>query len=125
MKTVYAATIALLLVGSASAHHSYAMFEVDKTVSLTGTVKSWQWTNPHTWLVMMAADAANKEVEWQVEGSSPTILHRYGVTRDLVKAGDKVTVVVHPLKSGGNGGQMQSITTADGKTIDLASAPQQ
>jgi hypothetical protein len=115
---------ALLVPGSALAHHSYAMFEVNKTITLTGTVKSWQWTNPHTWLVMVAQDARHKDVEWQVEGSSPTILHKYGATRDLIKAGDRITVVIHPLKSGANGGQLQSITNADGKTIDLADAPQ-
>jgi hypothetical protein len=122
MKGLYAA--ALLFSTGAVAHHSYAMFEVNKTVTLTGSVKSWQWTNPHTWLVMVSPDAQNKDVEWQVEGSSPTILHKYGATRDMIKAGDRVTVIIHPLKSGAHGGQLQSITTADGKSIDLAEAPQ-
>jgi hypothetical protein len=121
----YICTVLLLLTSAdlASAHHSYAMFDVQKTLSLTGTVKSWQWTNPHSWLVMTVPDAAGEEVEWGLEGSAPTIYRRYGMTRDAVKAGDRITVVVHPLRSGANGGQLQSITTSDGKTFDV-SAPQ-
>ena len=125
MKAVRATVVAVLLVAdAASAHHSYAMFEVNKTVSLTGTVSKWEWTNPHTWLVVVAPASDGKNVEWQIEGSSPAVWRRYGRNREIVKTGDRVTVMIHPLRSGANGGQLQSITTADGKTIDLSANPQ-
>jgi hypothetical protein len=107
---------------TALAHHSYAMFDVKKTLSLTGTVKDWQWTNPHTWLVLVAPGPEGEGTEWNIESSSPAIWRHYGGNRDMVKSGDRVTVVMHPLRSGAIGGELQAITTADGKTYDLSQA---
>jgi hypothetical protein len=98
----------------ASAHHSYAMFDLQKDVMLTGAVKDWQWTNPHTWLVLDQATDNGKAMEWRLEGSSPGVLRQKGWGREMVKAGDRVTVRMHPLKDGSAGGQISGITAADG-----------
>jgi len=102
----------------ALAHHSYAMFERDKDVVLTGTVKEWQWTNPHTWLVLDVLDGQGKLVEWSIEGQSPQVLRLLGFPgKDMMKPGDKVTVHIHPLRDGTKGGQLASATTSDGQTF--------
>jgi hypothetical protein len=102
--------LALLAMVPVSAHHSFAMFDNDKTVTLEGTVKEFQWTNPHTWVQVLVRDAATgKEVEWSVEAGSPNGLSRQGWSRHSAKAGDKATVTVHPLKNGNPGGSLISL----------------
>ena len=109
--------LAALASAPASAHHSYAMFDTAKTVTLTGSVKEYQWTNPHAWIQLLVRDpATGKDVEWSIEMAAPTLMSRTGWTRTSLKAGDKATVVIHPLKSGQVGGAMVS-TTVDGKPI--------
>jgi hypothetical protein len=101
----------------ALSHHSYAMFDHEKEVVLTGTVKDWQWTNPHTWLVLDVMDGEGNLVEWNIEGQSPQVLRLQGFAgKDTMKQGDKVTVHIRPLRDGTTGGQLASVTTADGRT---------
>ena len=69
---------AAVLAGSAQAHHSFAMFDNQKDVTIEGTVKSFQWTNPHTWIQLMVKDANGTEAEWSLEGQSPNGLVRQG-----------------------------------------------
>jgi hypothetical protein len=103
---------------SASAHHSGAMFDRTKEITLTGTVKEVQWTNPHAWLEVMVPDQTGKPVQWGIEfGGGPQALIRIGFTRSNVKAGDKVTVLAHPLRDGRPGGSFMSVTLADGKVL--------
>ncbi len=100
-----------LAVAPAFAHHSFAMFDDSKTMTLEGTVKEFQWANPHIWVQVMVKDpATGKEVEWSIEGASPNGLLRQGWTRKSIKAGDKATVVMHPLRDGGPGGTLVSVT---------------
>ena len=94
----------------ASAHHSFAMFDNNKNMTIEGVVKEFQWTNPHTWVQVMVKDASGKEVEWSVEGGSPNGLARQGWTRRSAKPGDKAVVVIHPLKDGGAGGSLVSLS---------------
>ena len=101
---------ALLAAVPAFAHHSFAMFNNDKTITLEGTVKEFQWTNPHIWVQVMVPDATGKPVEWSIEGGSPNGLSRQGWSRKVAKAGDKATVTVHPLKDGSPGGSLISLT---------------
>ena len=101
---------ATLLVGPALAHHSFAMFDETREVTLDGTVREFQWTNPHSWVQLAARDANGKEVEWSIEGSSPNNLARFGWTRTSLKVGDRVEAVVHPLKSGESGGSLVRMT---------------
>jgi hypothetical protein len=107
----------LMATGSASAHHSFAMFDKDKEVTLVGEVKDFQWTNPHVWLQLVTQGDASQPVEWSIEMASVNILAREGWKRTSFKPGDKVTIVIHPLRDGSHGGSLIRATTADGTTI--------
>ena len=98
------------------AHHSTAMFDFTKTVQLEGTIKDFQWTNPHTWTVVTVSGKGGAVSEYGLEGMSPNYLARNGWTKRTLKAGDKVKLSVYPLKDGRKGGFMVSVTLPDGTT---------
>lgn len=100
----------------AAAHHSTAMFDFTRTVHLEGTIKDFQWTNPHTWTVVNVTGKPGVAGEYGLEGMSPNYLARNGWTKRTLKAGDKVKLAVYPLKDGRKGGFMVSVTMADGTT---------
>jgi len=102
---------------AALAHHSFAMFDADKTVELVGTVKEFQWTNPHSWLQVVVTDDKGQPVEWSLEMGSPGGLARQGWKPKTVVAGDKVTVRHHPLKDGSPGGQLLSVVLPNGTKL--------
>ena len=106
---VIAAT-GLLGAAPAFAHHSFAMFDSAKSVTLNGTIKEFQWTNPHSWVQVVVKDASGKDVEWAIEGGSPNGLARQGWKRTSLKAGDKAVLVIHPMKDGSNGGSLVTAT---------------
>lgn len=115
---------ALLAVGPVAAHHSAAMFDATKEVTLSGTVKEFQWISPHCWIQLLVADAEHPNaapVEWGIEMDNPMGLSRHGWKPGSLQAGDKVVVVAHPLRDGTNGGQVVSVTK-DGKPIGNAAA---
>jgi hypothetical protein len=119
MKTAIfsAASVLTVFAATASAHHSFAMFDQAKETTLDGTLKELQWTNPHIWVQVMVKDpATGKDVEWSIEGGSPNNLARKGWSRNALKAGDKVLVVIHPLKNGDNGGSLVKVTV-NGTTL--------
>jgi hypothetical protein len=97
---------ALLLIAStllpgvvAHAHHSYTRFNMASSVTLEGTIKEFQWTNPHVWIQLLVTDAATgEEKEWSIETDSPNMLARRGWSRKIMQPGDKAKVVLHPLK---------------------------
>ena len=111
--------IGLILAGPALAHHAFAMFDTNREVVLEGTVKEFQWTNPHTWVQLLVKDPAGKEVEWSIEGSSPNNLARFGWTRNSLRSGDHVQAVIHPLKDGSIGGSLVKITV-NGQVVGAA-----
>jgi hypothetical protein len=111
------AMAALVCALPAAAHHSTAMFDFTKTVELTGTIKSFQWTNPHTWTVVTVAGDRKLAGEYGLEGMSPNYLSRNGWSRHTLNAGDKVTLQVYRLKDGRNGGFMVSVIPPDGKLL--------
>jgi Family of unknown function (DUF6152) len=98
----------------ARAHHSFAMFEPTKTLTFKGTIKTFQWTNPHVivW-VLVQPDGGGAAQEWSLETTSPGVLTRAGWTRTSLKAGDRVTVVLNPLRDGSHGGSLNSVTLLD------------
>jgi hypothetical protein len=100
---------AALATAPAFAHHSFAMFDNDRSITIEGTVKEYQWTNPHAWVQVMVKDPSGREVEWSVEAGSPNGLSRQGWSRHSAKAGDHATVVIHPLKDGKAGGSLVSM----------------
>jgi hypothetical protein len=100
----------------ALAHHSYAMFDRAKTIALSGTVKQFQWTNPHSWIQVVVPGDSGPE-EWSVEMGSPFELTRVGWNASMLKPGDRVVIQVHPTKDGTKGGGFVSATDADGQPI--------
>jgi Family of unknown function (DUF6152) len=86
------------------AHHSFAMYQRDKTLTLSGTVKEYDWTSPHVMIQVLADGAKSGPVMWQIEGSSPTVLARGGWTSTLLRPGDRISLGIHPRKDGGAGG---------------------
>ena len=99
---------------SASAHHSFAMFDYMKSVTLEGTVKEFQWTNPHSWILMMVRNPQGVEEQWAIELGTPAGLTRQGWVPKTVTPGMKITALIHPLKDGTRGGRGISITLPDG-----------
>ena len=107
----------------AFAHHSFAMFDAQKTVTLQGTVKEFEWTNPHSWLrVMVNDEKTGKPVLWALELSSPARLVTMGMRADSVKEGDAVSVTFHPMKDGTRGGQFIQAVLPGGKQVIRANA---
>src|SRR6201996_1269654 len=104
------AMVSLTAAPAAFAHHSFAMFDNQKNVTLEGTVKEFQWTNPHSWIQLVVKDASGKEVEYSIEGGSPNGLSRSGWKRTSLKPGDKAIAIIHPLKDGTNGGSLVSVS---------------
>jgi Family of unknown function (DUF6152) len=120
MARAAACVLAVVVAVSAAlaAHHSPAVFDRTKQVKLVGTVKAFRWQNPHTWLEVDVPGAKGKVETWGVEMTSPTYLVRAGWKNNSVKAGDKVTVIVNPLREGDvKAGIFVSITLADGRTL--------
>ena len=107
----------LMVAVPAFAHHSFAMFDYNKEITITGSVKELQWTNPHIHLLVNAPDAKGVMAEFDIEGGTPGNLRRQGWARDVVKPGDKISVVIRPLKNGDNGGQLISAKRGDGTAI--------
>jgi hypothetical protein len=103
-RTCLALTLAatLLTAGTALAHHSLTPFDREKTVTLTGTVKELQWTNPHIWIEIVIDD--DETMSWSIQGSSPQILARSGWRPTFLHAGDQISLGIHPRKDGLLGG---------------------
>ncbi len=104
------------------AHHSAAGIDRTKTLVVTGTVKEFRWTNPHSWIDLDVTDDKGVSTTWSVEMTSPTFLVRAGWKRSTLKAGDKVSVTLRPFKNGDPGGLFVSVTLADGQTLGERSA---
>ena len=107
----------LISVQPAAAHHSGAGFESDKIVELSGTIKEFQFKNPHTWIQVMVQDANGKTTEWSLEWGSPNSLGRQGYRPSTFPPGAKVTVRLNPMKNGEPAGGFIAAKFADGTTI--------
>jgi len=107
---------------AASAHHSFAMFDPQHPVQIEGTVKSWEFTNPHSWLVLLVMKG-DTPIEYNIEGASVNTLIRQGFGPHTFLPGDKVTVTINPLKAGGNGGAFVKAVKADGTVLTESSTP--
>ncbi len=109
-----AAVAALAAAWPAMAHHSFAMFEPTKTLTFKGTVKTFQWTNPNVILWgLVQPDGGGAPQEWSLETTSPGVLTRNGWTRLSLKAGDRISVVLSPLRDGSHGGSLNSVNLLD------------
>jgi len=111
---VFSGVALALSMTSASAHHSFAMFDYMKSVTLEGTVKEFQWTNPHSWILMMVRNPQGVEEQWSIELGTPAGLSHQGWVPKTLTPGMKISALVHPLKDGTRGGRGISITLPDG-----------
>jgi hypothetical protein len=114
---------ALMYAIPATAHHSFAMFDAEKTSTLQGTVKEFQWTNPHAWIMLTVAKDGNEAQNWAIEMNGPGGLARQGWRPKTLTPGMPVTVTIHPLRDGTNGGQFMSITLPDGTKFGQGAPP--
>jgi Family of unknown function (DUF6152) len=116
-RSIFASVVVLVAVSSVAAHHSPVMFDRSIAKTLVGTVVEFSWTNPHSSIQLDVPNESGGVDRWGVELGSPQSMARNGWRSSILKAGDKVTVVVNPLKSGEFGGIFVSITLADGRRL--------
>ena len=117
---IIGATAVAAFATGASAHHSYVMFDRAKTTTIQGTVRAWEMTSPHSYLWVVVPKGAGAPEVWGMEGASVGQLQRAGVHKSEVKPGDKVNVMLHPLRDGRTGGQLISLTLGDtGRVVNF------
>jgi hypothetical protein len=107
---------AAMIAGPAAAHHAFNMYDNSK-VELKGTVKTFTWQNPHAMVDYEAVGTGGKTELWQVELSAPNIIGRRGWSKHSLKAGDKVPMVIHPMKDGSKYGLLMTVTLPDGQVL--------
>jgi hypothetical protein len=115
------AAIAVAIFASpAFAHHSFAMFDADKKVTVEGIVKEFQWTNPHAWIMLTVANSEGKAEPWAIEMNGPSGLVRQGWKPKTLTPGMPISLIIHPLRDGTHGGQFMQVTLPDGTVIGNA-----
>lgn len=112
-----AAALLFPLAAPLAAHHSQAMFDLRQPRTITGTVRQFQFTNPHCYVQVVVRGPSGEDEEWSVEMGAPSHLLGRGWGRQTFKPGDRVTIVLSPLRDGSRGGELVSATTADGKPL--------
>src|SRR5215469_1026931 len=117
IKSLLWAGVALAIATPAAAHHSFAMFDSGKNITLTGVVKELEWTNPHVWIHVVVPDDKGVAREWGFEMQAIQQDMAGGWRPDSVKPGDKVSIEFHPLKDGTRGGQLVSAILANGTKL--------
>ena len=116
--TAMLAAVTLAAAVPAAAHHSASMFAEDKEITIEGTIREFQYTNPHSW-IQVVVPGEGAPVEWSVETQAPIVLLRAGIKPTALMPGEKVSVRLHPLKDGGPGGEMVEVKKQDGTLISL------
>jgi Family of unknown function (DUF6152) len=121
-RAVFATAAALTISAHAYAHHSQVLFDMGKCLTISGTVRSWEFESPHSWLWIVVPNSKGSSDVWGFEASSPAqmIEREPRWKRDVVKTGDKVTVRYSPLKDGRTGGALNSVVLPDGTTLRAA-----
>jgi Family of unknown function (DUF6152) len=117
--TLAAGLAATLMAAPALAHHSFAMFDRDHPATLQGVVKDFQWTNPHVWIELAVPDAKGADQQWSVECTSVNFMRREGWDRASLKPGDKIKLILFPLKDGSKGGQFNKLIELNGSPTNL------
>ena len=108
---------ATLLTAPGMAHHSTAVFDHSRTETISGTIKKYEWANPHVWIFVTVPQADGNAITYGFESSAPVQLRSRGITYQSFKPGDRVTITMHPLKNGQSGGQFITATFADGRVL--------
>lgn len=104
IKTLVAGAALMAMGGFALAHHSFAMFDQEHPIELSGTVKEWKYTAPHAFIILEVKDQDGASQVWSLEGGAPSGLIRDGWTSKTLKPGDELILTVQPLRSGAPGG---------------------
>jgi hypothetical protein len=119
MKAAFSLSVlaVLSLAAPAAAHHSFAMFDAEVNMTIEGTVTSFEFVNPHSWLYVETTDENGNTAEWSIEMGGPNAMGRAGWSADTVSPGDQISVEIHPLRDGTYGGQYLSAVLADGTEI--------
>jgi hypothetical protein len=99
------------------AHHSGVMFDNNNPITLTGTVREFQWHNPHTYIQLVLTDSSGQEKEWSIEMAAPMYLYNMGWRPSTLKNGDTISVDIFPLKSGEPAGLVQEVRDSEGTRI--------
>jgi hypothetical protein len=107
----------LCAAGPLLAHHSFTMFDLSQRITITGTVTSFEWTNPHAYIEIDVPDDKGVVKHWSIELGSPSILQQSGWKFSSLKKGDKATLIMSPLKSGQPGGFLVQATLPDGHQL--------
>ena len=110
----------LLYAGAALAHHSAAMFDDQHRITLNGTVRLFQWTNPHCYLQLLVKNSKGQQEEWSLEMAGPMYLYNLGFRPSTLKAGEQLTVKISPLRNGSKGGLLVEAVTAGGKRLGIS-----
>lgn len=105
------------------AHHSYAPYDMTHPLTVTGTVKEFRWTNPHTWVYLTVPNDKGGSDDWVVEGPSITAMVRWGWRANTMKPGDKVSLIMAPLRDGTKGGSLAGAIDPNGKIINAGRLP--
>jgi hypothetical protein len=113
----------LLTPHSLAAHHSFAMFDLAREATLVGSIKEVQFTNPHVWLQVLVPDGKGGQVEWSIEAGAPGMMLRTGWKPATLKPGDRVTLVMHPAKSGAPSASLVRVTLPDGRVLGPGGPP--
>ena len=95
--------------GAASSHHSFAMFDMEHPIEISGTVKEFKFVSPHTLLILQVKGEDGVVTDWTLEGGAPGLLVREGMTSKSLKPGDEITAKINPLHSGAEGGSYQPL----------------
>ncbi|MGC3981445.1 MAG: DUF6152 family protein [Steroidobacteraceae bacterium] len=114
--------VALGMIGAASvsAHHAVTAVDQSRTITIEGTIKTYQWTNPHVWIWVLVPDKNGGEAKvWGIESANLSMARRMGMNKDSFKAGDKVVMVINPMRDGREGGTFRKATFPDGHTVDM------
>ena len=109
----------------AHAHHTYAMFDGDRTATVTGTVAKLEWRNPHVYLWVYVRDpkAQGGHTLYAFENGAPNVLERRGWSKNLLRAGDAIKVTYWPLRDGRPGGHFEAATLGDGRVMRGSGGP--
>ena len=116
---VVAAALIAVTAGTSSAHHSFAAFDTNAERTISGTVKQFDWTNPHTWIWVDVPNEQGGVDVFGFEGMSPNYLARRGWTKSTVKPGDEISITFRPMRDGSKGGMFMSGKLATGRVLSM------